>query len=48
MELERVFELIKIEYEKAKKLGYIARPLSHAIYKVWKYILETEKEYETR
>lgn len=48
MELERVFELISIEYEKSKKLGYIARPLAYALYKVWKYILETENDYEAR
>lgn len=48
MELERVFELIKTEYEKAKKLGYIRQPLAFAIYKVWKYVHETENDYETR
>lgn len=48
MELERVFELIKIEYEKSKKLGYIRHPLAYAIYKVWKYIDETENNYEAR
>ena len=48
MELERVFELIKIEYEKLKKMGYVAKPLSLAMYRVWQYILETEEDYETR
>lgn len=48
MELERVFELIKVEYEKAKKLGYIRHPLAYSIYKVWKYIDEMEEDYETR
>lgn len=36
MEIERAIELLKIEYEKAKRLAYVVNPLAYALYQVWK------------
>ena len=34
--LDKVIELLKIEYEKAEKKKYIKKPLAYALYQVWK------------
>ena len=36
MTLEVAIEMLKIEYEKAKKNEYIFNPLAYALYQVWK------------
>lgn len=36
MTLEIAIEMLKTEYEKAKKQGYIYNPIAYALYQVWK------------
>lgn len=36
MTLEEAIEMLKKEYEKAKKLRYVHSPLAYALYQVWK------------
>lgn len=36
MELDEVIELLKKEYEYAKKQKWISKPLAYALYQVWK------------
>ncbi len=35
MTLERVIELLREEYEKAKQYEYVKNPLAYALYQVW-------------
>ena len=42
MTINKAINLIEKEYEKAKKLEWVHKPLAYAIYKVWK-IVDTEK-----
>lgn len=44
---ETVSELIDAEYEKAKALPYIKKPMAYAVYQVWKMIDKNEKERNT-
>lgn len=36
MTLEQAIEMLKEEYEQAKKQGYIRNPLAWALYQVWR------------
>jgi len=36
MTLEQAIELLKKEYERAKKMEYVQRPLAWALFQVWK------------
>ena len=38
MELEEAIELLKKEYEWAKKQKWISKPLAYALYQVWKEV----------
>ena len=46
MTLEKAIKLIEAEYERAKKLEYIKKPLAYALYQVWK-IADREKRRES-
>ena len=35
---DEVVELLKAEYEKAKTLKFVRRPLPYALYKTWKIV----------
>ena len=45
MTLNKAINLIEKEYEKAKKLEWVHKPLAYTIYKVWR-IVDAEKEKE--
>ncbi len=36
MTLKKAIKLLEEEYEKAKKLSWVSKPLAYALYKVWK------------
>jgi hypothetical protein len=36
MTLEEAIEMLKIEYERAKNLDFVIKPLAYALYQVWK------------
>lgn len=42
MTLEKAIEILKSEYEKAKKQKYIIKPLAYALYQVWKVVDKKE------
>lgn len=44
MTLEKAIELLKAEYERAKKLEYVHKPLAWALFQVWKKVDAKEKE----
>ena len=48
MTLEDAIEMLKTEYEKAKKQKYIINPLAYALYQVWKEAdsIKEEKQRE--
>ena len=46
MNFEKVIELLKAEYERAKSLEFVRKPLAWALYQVWKKVDTTEKERE--
>lgn len=41
--IEAVIENLKTEYDLAKKKSFIAKPMSYALYSVWKAVDLTEK-----
>jgi hypothetical protein len=41
---ESVIKLIDEEYEKAKALPYIRKPMAYAVHQAWKVIDQIEKE----
>lgn len=41
---ESVIKLIDEEYEKAKALPYIRKPMAYAVLQAWKVIYQIEKE----
>lgn len=43
MTLEKVIKMLEVEYERAKKMDFITRPLAYALYQVWKKV-ELAKE----
>lgn len=46
MTFEKVFRMLKIEYEKAMRANYVKKPLSWALYNVWKMVDAVEMECE--
>ncbi len=51
MTFDEVVELLKSEYEKAKQLDFVQRPLAYALYKTWKIVDKKrvkESKNETR
>lgn len=38
MSLDEVIEMLKAEYERAKRLDYVINPLAFALYEVWKKV----------
>lgn len=44
MTIERVIKMLKVEYERAKNINFVVKPLSWALYNVWKAVDEAEKE----
>ena len=36
MSIEKAIELLRIEYQKALKCGYVRNPVAYALYKVWR------------
>ena len=42
MTLDKAINLIVIEYERAKHMDYVEKPLAFALYQVWK-IVDSEK-----
>ena len=40
MTLEKVIELLKEEYEEAKKEPFVQKPLAYALYHTWKKVDE--------
>lgn len=38
MTLEQVVELLQKEYERAKKMKYVQKPLAWALYHTWKKV----------
>lgn len=36
MTLQRAIKMLENEYERAKKLGFVRKPLAYALYRVWK------------
>lgn len=38
MSLDEVIEMLKAEYERAKRLDYVINPLAFALYEVWKAV----------
>ena len=40
MTLEKAIELLKNEYEEAKKLSFVQKPLAYALYHTWKKVDE--------
>lgn len=35
-ELDKVIEVLKEQYEKAKKIGWVRNPIAYALYQTWK------------
>jgi hypothetical protein len=40
MTLEKAIELLKAEYEEAKKQSFVIKPLAYALYHTWKKVDE--------
>ena len=40
--LEKAIKMLEVEYERAKKLKYVQKPLAWALYHVWKKVDETK------
>lgn len=38
MTLEKIIEMLKIEYAHAKVCSFVKKPLAYAVYQVWKYV----------
>lgn len=47
MTIEKVIRMLKSEYERAKTFEFVKKPLSWALYNVWKTVDAVEKEQET-
>ena len=43
MTFEKAKELLEVEYEKAKQLGWVIDPVAYAVYQVWKKADEDRK-----
>lgn len=51
MTLEKAIKMLEVEYERAKKMDFVARPLAYALHQVWKAVdrdsKATREEAET-
>ena len=49
MTLEQAIELLRKEYERAKNMEYVKKPLAWALFQVWKQVdsmkVEKQREY---
>ncbi len=43
-DLEKLFRRIEREYEKAKGLDFVRKPLAYALYRVWRDVDRKERE----
>lgn len=43
-EIERVVEMLKAEYERAKSMDYVRNPVAYALYQVWTKVDREKKE----
>lgn len=44
MTLEKVMKMLEDEYERAKKMDFVKRPLAYALYQVWKKVDRAKEE----
>ena len=44
MKLNKAIRILKEEYIKAQASTYVRKPMSYALYQVWKYFEKNEKE----
>ena len=44
MTLEKAIEMLRKEYERAKNMEYVMKPLAWALYQVWKKADEEKKK----
>ncbi|MBQ2747818.1 MAG: hypothetical protein IJF28_05040 [Firmicutes bacterium] len=44
MRLEEAIDLLRKEYERAKNIEYVKKPLAWALFQVWRKADNTEKE----
>ena len=44
MTLKKAIELLELEYERAKEMRYVQKPLAWALFQVWRKADNTEKE----
>ncbi len=44
MTLEKVMKMLEVEYERAKKMDFVKRPLAYALYQVWKKVDSAKEE----
>lgn len=42
--IDKAIKLLRAEYEKAQDLEFVHKPMAYALYQVWKYFDETEKD----
>lgn len=45
MTLEKAMKMLEVEYERAKKMDFIKRPLAYALYQVWKKVDGAKEEH---
>ena len=45
MTLEQAIEMLKKEYQRARNMGYVEKPLAWSLYQVWK---KADSQYERR
>lgn len=46
MDIEKVIEQIREQYEAAKKTNWVQRPLAYALWQVWKEVDRKERRRE--
>lgn len=45
MTIERAIKMLEEEYERAKKMDFVKRPLAYALYQVWKKVDSAKEEH---
>ena len=43
MDIDKIIDLLKANYERAKLMEFVRKPLAWALYETWKYVDRTEK-----
>ena len=43
MQIDKVIELLKTNYDRALSLSFVRKPLAWALYTTWKYVDQKEK-----